>query len=99
MRQQDRHIGIFEDESEPLFRIGWIGRQIDSARFQNSQQTDHHIDGVLEPHRDRRLRFPSQKPQMIRELISTMIQFFITKLLIVEYYCYRRWRSFDLRLK
>ena len=92
-------MGIFEDEREPLFWIGWIERHIDSACFQNGQQTDDHIDGVLKAHCDWRLRLNSQQPQMIRELISSMIQFLVTKLLIVEYYCYRRRRPFHLRFK
>ena len=43
LSQQHRHLGIGEHEGQPLLRISRVQRHVGSSRFENAQETHHHL--------------------------------------------------------
>src|SRR6266571_3042609 len=82
--QQNWCLCILHHELQPLFWMGWIKGHISSPSFENTQQRDYHLQTPL--HAQAHAHFwPDPKPlQMMRQLIRSLVEFFIAELLVLE---------------
>ena len=74
MRQHHAYLRIIEDEREPALGVGWIKRDVGSARFPGCQNRHDHVDRPLQMDPYQRIWAHAPRLEIPREPVCPSIQ-------------------------
>src|SRR4051794_35890140 len=84
LRHEDCRAGVFQYLINPFVGIARIERQIGAAGFQDSEESDDHLERALDAKADWNFWTNSVSLQVMRELICSLIQLRKRELTVFE---------------
>jgi hypothetical protein len=82
--EDDRSLGVGEDEAEALAgRIG-IKRDVSAAGFEDGEEGDEEGGGAFEAQRDERLRADAEGAEVVGEAVGLGVEFAVGEVLLFE---------------
>jgi hypothetical protein len=74
LADEDRRGAVFQQQGQPLGRIGRIERHIGAPRLEHGQHADHQVRAALEPEADAHLRPDTQMLQAAAQRIGSILE-------------------------
>ena len=84
MSDNDRGVGVINDEVETVVGIDRIERDISAASFKNSEDGEDDIDGAVEAESDEGFRTDAKRDEKVSKLVSFAIELMIREVKRVE---------------
>ena len=99
LRQEHGGLRVLEHEGQALCRVGRVQRHVRSARLEDPQQADHHLQRSLHADADQPPGLTPERPKMRRQPIGPGVQFTVSQPLIFKHHGHRFRRPLDLLLE